>query len=243
MTFDLRPQASQLFKAFLDIVLPVHCMGCGGGDAILCQQCIETLPRLKLPYCDICADPGVSGACRSCQGIASSGSLHIDGIRAPYLMEGLVREVVHAFKYRNYRVAAPLLASALAQFLDEKPMPGDTLAPVPLHPKKLRERGYNQAGLLARGLAKATGMPVNGNLLSRTRHGQAQAFSASRQQRRENIKEAFECRANVSGRNIILVDDVCTTGSTLDACAHALKEAGAHSVWAIVVARERMRGE
>ena len=242
MTTNLRPYASRFFNSLLEVVLPVHCLGCGSGSTFLCAQCVGSFPRLEPPFCNVCADPGVNGTCRSCQNLVNAGLLGIQGVRAPYLMEGLVREAVHGFKYRNCRVAAPALASALAQYLQDNPLPGELLAPVPLHRKKLRERGYNQAGLLARELAKITGMPMDGNLLARTRHAPAQAFSASRQQRQENIREAFQCRRDVSGEGIILVDDVCTTGSTLNACARALQEAGAGSVWGLALARESLRG-
>lgn len=241
MTIRLRPQASKLFSSLLDVVLPIHCLGCGKGNSFLCPACLESFPRLDSPFCEICADPGVNGVCRSCQNLINSDSLGIDGIRAPYLMDGLVRDAIHSFKYRNFRVAAPALASALSQYLKDNALPGGLVAPVPLHRKKLRERGYNQAGLLARELAKETGIPVDGHLLARTRHAPAQAFSASRQQRRDNIQNAFECRSALAGQSIILVDDVCTTGSTLNACAVALKEAGANSVWGLTLAREKLR--
>ena len=191
------------------------------------------MPRLEPPFCDICADPRVNGTCSNCRNLINAGSLGIQGIRAPYLMEGLVQNAVHSFKYRNFRVAAPVLASPLAQYLKDNPMPGQVLVPVPLHRRKLRERGYNQAGLLAR---------EDSNLLARTRHAPAQAFSDSRQQRRDNIRESFECPRDLSGQGIILVDDVCTTGSTLNACAAALRKAGANSVWRLALARERLTG-
>lgn len=240
---ELRPLATKICGSVLDIVLPVHCIGCGESDAYLCPDCRSSLPPLEPPYCEICADPGVSGVCRDCQGLTASGGLSIQGIRAPFLMEGLVREAIHGFKYRNCRVAAPPLADAMAQFLEKQsqPLPGEVIVPVPIHRKKLRERGYNQAALLASELAKRTGLELEEKLLERTRHSPAQALSGSRQQRRENIHQAFDCRSDASGKNILLVDDVCTTGSTMDACAAALAGAGAKSVWGVALARERLR--
>ena len=119
-------------------------------------------------------------------------------------------------------------------------MPGDVLVPVPLHPKKLRERGYNQAELLAREIGKGTGLPVDTGLLSRTRHTLPQARSGGPTRRRDNMAGAFDCGSDVSGRSFILVDDVCTTGSTLNACGEALLAAGASSVWGLALAREGM---
>ena len=153
-------------------------------------------------------------------------------------MEGLLRDAIHSFKYRNYRAAAPGLASLLAEYWRDNPLPGDVLAPVPLHHRKLRERGYNQASLLAKEVGKLVDLPVADKLLSRVRNSRPQASSATAGQRTANTAGAFSCRGSAAGLNCILVDDVCTTGSTLRACAAALKEAGASSVWALTLARE-----
>ena len=226
-------------RSALDLVLPVYCLGCGEPGEILCTPCIAGLPRLEPPYCSICADPGVSGVCGNCRRQRSLSATSLQGVRAPYLMGGLLREAVLSFKYRNYRAAAPCLASLMADYVMSNPVPGNILVPVPLHRKKLRERGYNQAGLLARELGKATGMRVEGKLLVRTRNTPPQARSSQASQRRDNTAGAFACPQHVAGLTCILVDDVCTTGSTLWACADALMTAGAASVWALTLAREQ----
>ena len=116
-------------------------------------------------------------------------------------------------------------------------MPGDVLVPVPLHPRRLRSRGYNQSELLARALSKKLGMEMDQRLLARTRNTPPQV-SASREDRRDNVQGSFRCDGRVDKRPVILVDDVATTGSTLMACAGALKDAGAASVWGLVLARD-----
>ena len=116
-------------------------------------------------------------------------------------------------------------------------MPGDLLMPVPLHPRRLRSRGYNQSALLAKGLSKKLGLEMDQRLLVRTRNTPPQV-NASRDDRRENVQGSFRCVGPVLGRAVILVDDVATTGSTLSACATALKAAGAASAWGLVLARE-----
>lgn len=153
-------------------------------------------------------------------------------------MEGTIREAIHAFKYRNIRAAAPELGRLLAQYLEAHPMPGEVLVPVPLHPRRLRSRGYNQAALLARELGKLSGMPVNERLLSRTKNTPPQVQTSNREERQINMAGSFEGRNNADGLAVILVDDVTTTGSTLSACAAALKEAGAASVWGLALAKE-----
>ena len=119
-----------------------------------------------------------------------------------------------------------------------RPITGDLLAPVPLHSRRLRSRGYNQSALLTLELGKLTGLPVEEGLVFRTRDAPPQVQAASRQQRRSNVEDSFQCNTGLSGEAVILVDDVATTGSTLSACAAALKDAGAGSVWGLTVARE-----
>ncbi len=153
-------------------------------------------------------------------------------------MEGLLQQAIFAFKYRNLRALAPELAGLLSEYLDSHPIRGDCLVPVPLHARRMRQRGYNQAGLLARELGKLHGLPMEEGLLRRVRDASPQVDATSRQQRKENVAGGFAASGTATGGKIILIDDVATTGSTLSACAAALKEAGASSVWALTLARE-----
>ena len=118
-------------------------------------------------------------------------------------------------------------------------MPVEILIPVPMHQKRLRERGYNHSSLLARELGKLTNLPVVDDCLIRQRHTPPQARTSSVEERRSNIADAFTCRDHrLRDKQVLLIDDVSTSGATLDACAAALKEAGATSVWGLVMARE-----
>ena len=239
----LKNSLDQVIRSTLDLLLPMRCLGCGQEGEFLCLCCTTALPRLEPPFCNICADPGVIGNCGSCREQARKGERMLEGIRAPYLLEGVIRAAVHSFKYRNVRAAAPCLGRLLAQYLAANPLPGDLLVPVPMHPRKLRQRGYNQACLLARELGKATGLPVDEKLLQRTRNTPAQVRAVSRRERIENLAGAFACPGNVAGQtlageSLILVDDVSTTGSTLAACAAALKENGASMVWGLTLCKE-----
>ena len=227
-------------RSAVSLVLPLYCLGCAREGDVICIQCAAQLPKLELPFCRVCADPGVQGVCRDCRQLSPQLLGNLVGIRAPFLMEGLLREAIHSFKFRNYRAASPCLAELLADYLDSNPLPGDVLLPVPLHQKKLRERGYNQAALLARELGKRVGIPVEEKLLVRTRHTSPQVAAPSAAQRRTNAEGAFSCRTGAAGRNIILVDDVCTSSATLRSCAAALKAGGAASVWALTLARESL---
>jgi ComF family protein len=118
-------------------------------------------------------------------------------------------------------------------------MPAEILIPVPMHPKRLRERGYNQARLLARGLSRRSGLPLADGCLLRQRHTPPQARTGSAAERRNNIAAAFICgNDRAQGKAVLLIDDVATSGATLDACAAVLKGSGAASVWGLVTARE-----
>jgi len=131
------------------------------------------------------------------------------------------------------------LAKLLQDYLVTNPMPGEVLVPVPLHQKRVRERGYNQASLMAKELGKLTGLPVVDDCLIRQRHAPPQAKTLTVDERRSNVANAFTCRDHrLQDKQVLLIDDVSTSGATLDACAATLKVAGATSVWGLVLARE-----
>lgn len=153
-------------------------------------------------------------------------------------MEGVIREAIHSFKYRNVFAAKRELASLLAEYVEAHPLPGNVIVPVPLHPRRLRSRGYNQAALLCRELGKMVGLPVNQALLARSLDTHPQARSASRQERQQNVSLSFRSAGDSRGLSIILVDDVVTTGATMSACAEVLKAGGAEAVWGLALARE-----
>jgi len=131
------------------------------------------------------------------------------------------------------------LAKLLQDYLVTNPMPGEVLVPVPLHQKRVRERGYNQSSLLVKELGKLTSLPVVDDCLVRQRHAPPQAKTSTVDERRSNVANAFTCRdCRLQGKQVLLIDDVSTSGATLDACAAALKATGATSVWGLVLARE-----
>ena len=150
-----------------------------------------------------------------------------------------MREAVHQLKYQNLRALAMPLAKMLQEYLTASPLDVDVLVPVPLHRKRLRERGYNQARLLAQELGKLINIPVMDDVLVRLRHTPPQARTANVAERTQNIADAFSCRDNsLRSRRVLLIDDVATSGTTLNACATVLKEHRAAEVWGLVMARE-----
>ncbi len=170
-------------------------------------------------------------------------------MRSVVLFEREAREAVHLLKYGNRPTLAEPLARLMADYWRAHPIPVDLITAVPLHPARQRERGYNQADLLARAFGRMIGVPVGSAVLKRVRHTRPQV-SLNAAQRRENMQNAFVATPPtqfskrqgddslvVSGRHILVIDDVRTTGSTLEGCSLALKAAGAASVWGFTLAR------
>ena len=146
--------------------------------------------------------------------------------------------VLYFLKYHNIRAAAPHIGRLLSDYIEANPIPADVLVPVPLHRRRERERGYNQSELVARELGKLVGVPVDSKVLRRTKNTSPQVSMEAREDRSRNIEDAFECVSDLSGKRVLLIDDVATTGATLSACASALKLCGASSVWGLTVARQ-----
>ena len=139
----------------------------------------------------------------------------------------------------NVKDALLVQLEVLNNYLSTNPVPEEVLMPVPLHRKRARERGYNQSDLLARELGKLIKLPVVGDFLIRKRHVPPQARTSTVGERQSNVAGAFSCRdQSLQNKQVLLIDDVATSGATLDACAAAMKSAGAISVWGLVLARE-----
>lgn len=150
-----------------------------------------------------------------------------------------MRRAIHYLKYNNRKAVSAILGKILADGFQRFNLTADVLVPVTLHPVRLRKRGYNQSELLARELGHLLDIPVNSSTLQRVRDTKSQ-MKLGANERHQNVKNAFVCRdERLSGQKIMLIDDVCTTGSTLDACADALKHSGAVSVWGLTLAKAR----
>jgi ComF family protein len=230
--------SQQLFQQALDLLFPPRCAACQRSGAILCPACLAAIRPLLPPYCAHCNTPlEASGSCRYC----SHRLLRLSGLRVVSRYEGILRASIHALKYAgNRRVAAPL-GSLLAQAYSIYGLRADIMIPVPLHYERLQQRGYNQACLLAQACSRQLGIPVNSTLIVRTRSTTSQVH-LDMKERHSNVAGAFCCQPGaatetVRGRSILLIDDVCTTGATLEACAVPLFAAGAQAVWGLVLAR------
>ena len=233
------------FAAALDLLFPPLCHVCrtfitGAGALHICPACHERMPGICSPLCAVCGipffDAGADHVCGSC-------SLHrpaFDEARAALAYEGASRDLIHAFKYRNKthlrRPLALMTIERLAEFIcSRRP---DLVMPVPLHRKKLSDRGFNQAVLVGELLSRHFRVPLERHNLRRIRWTEPQINLAAAV-RRANVRGAFSVHDpdRVSGRRIMLVDDVLTTGSTVEECARTLRAAGAARVTVVTVAR------
>ena len=231
----------QIQNIAVDFFFPRRCVECGTAGDFLCPECRQQLPRLLPPFCRRCGKPETSGDfCPSCWGTHTA----IDGIRSPFHYDGVIRRAVLELKYHNLRAISACLAELLAAYIQSTPVPGEVIVPVPLHPRRIRKRGYNQSGLLSHELGKLTALPVVEDCLARSKDSLPQARTTTADARRINVTDAFACRdRKFDGKHVILVDDVCTSGATLEACAVALKSGGAASVWGLTLARETKGGD
>ena len=232
----LQAQLNQLKGRVADFLFPPHCLGCGREGDFLCIPCRRALPRLLPPLCPKCSRPLVQeDRCPICQ----RWRLEINGIRSPFLFQGVVRQAIHQLKYNNFKALASPLAQLLAEYVETRPLPVEVIVPIPLHSRRLRERGYNQSALLAQELGRLISLPVVEDSLFRLRDTPAQARAPNAEIRRSNVVGVFACcDEELKGKQVLLIDDVCTTGATLDSCAIALNRAGASSVWGLALARE-----
>jgi ComF family protein len=219
-------------KEFVAQVLAQDCVLCAArsGPALLCRDCEASLPALPAARCPVCALPTPGGVpCGTCLKSPPAFDATIAVWRYAFPLDKLVQ----ALKYQHRLALAGLFARAM---LDGARPAGDVLIPLPLSPMRLKERGFNQSVEIARPLARALGIQVNLHDCMRTRETAPQA-SLPWKERRRNIRNAFECRTDFAGRSIIVVDDVMTTGATLDEFARTLKRHGAARVSNWTVAR------
>ena len=205
-------------EGVLDLVFTPRCVECGEEGAYMCPACLAAV------------EPEPSAF------EIGAGAAAIEA-RAVYRFEGAARKAVHQLKYQGVTALAPALGRLMAARLPQPSAPM-VIAPVPLHRSRLRERGYNQAELLAKEVGRRTGALVTTRLLSRTQAAPPQAQAKSVDARLAAVRGAFQAAPEAAGADVLLIDDVCTTGSTLAACADALLRAGASRVAALTFAHE-----
>jgi ComF family protein len=230
----------------LDLVYPPHCLVCERrGVPSLCADCAAHFRPVPGPVCPDCgrpAEPDVGANCRHCERFAPEDGWAFTRARAAAVYQGPVRYAIHLLKYRRAEVLGEPLGAFLANrcFADgllARDVPVEAVVPVPLHPARLRRRGYNQCTLLAAPVAEMAGAAFLPDALRRSRRTPPQV-GLSPGERRRNLASAFGVgdSEGLRGRSVLLVDDVFTTGATVGACAHTLLAAGASRVQVVTLA-------
>ena len=243
----------KILRRITDIIYPPRCGVCtaflweaplkGSTDALsICSTCLDGFHPLSSPLCSLCGAPFSSEVLEDhpCEDCLRDPPAY-DAAGAPYLYEGSLLEAIHHLKYHGKTSLAATLGPLLAEFT--KDWLGEAsseflIIPVPLHPAKLRERGYNQSLLLAKRLADGLSAKVDFLSLRRNRKTVPQT-GLGKKQRQQNVKNAFslENGNGIRGRNILLVDDVSTTGNTLNSCSKTLRKGGAGRIYCVTLAR------
>lgn len=242
-----RMAAGDALRAFgaavLGLALPPTCIACSSITATpggLCGTCWGGLSFISRPFCERTGAPFPHDGGPAVSPEAALDPPAFDRARAAVTFDGTARDLVHKLKYADRLDLAFAMARLMVQAGGDVIAGADLVVPVPLHPLRLWRRRFNQAALLGRHVGTASGVPVRTDLLSRRRATSSQT-RLGRAERRSNVSGAFAIRGDaasvIAGRRVLLVDDVYTTGATLDACARAVRRAGAAGVDALTFAR------
>lgn len=233
----LKNKLSKIFYFALDATIPKRCIGCNVFDTWLCDSCHTTLPLLTEQKCGICKKviTPIGETCLICKKDTSVDNIFI----ISSYDNDLLKRLIHNFKYKFIAELSKPLGLLIAQGLMNSHLQSpDLIIPIPLHNRRLRWRGFNQAKLLADSMELT--IPIDLTSLKRQRYTTSQVKVKSRKKRLTNLKGAFIVlnSKKIKDKSILLIDDIITTGSTIDECAKILKDAGAKKVSAIVLARE-----
>jgi ComF family protein len=225
----------EYFKAIWDVIFPKKCINCGKEGSYLCEDCFSLIEINPFEYC-LCEKLGKRSKCENCK------DRHLDKIMsATNFNNKIIRETIHKFKYGCLEgLSAPLALLILnhLQIINCEIDKSFVIIPVPMHIKKKRKRGFNQSEEIAKIISEATRLPLS-TALVKIKETKPQ-MELNREERIENIKNCFEVKnkEEIKNKTILLLDDVYTTGMTMNECAIILKESGAKEVWGLTVSRE-----
>jgi len=250
---------SKIIKFILDILFPISCLSCGQGEDWLCNSCYKKIQLVSFQVCPYCESESADSGriCQRCKQkfLSKNNAWPIDSllVSARY-KENQLSKLIHTFKYNFVEdLRVPLGKLATEAILKNNFSLPDLIIPVPLHSRRLRWRGFNQSELLAKyigeNLTPGFNIPVASNLLVRQKYTPPQMKVENYQERMENMSDAFiwashvptSGPANLSGKSVLLIDDICTTGATLFECGKVLKQNGAKKVFAAVIARQEIK--
>ncbi len=231
-----RPFAFSLYKGVwkvVDWVFPPYCTGCGKPGERLCTSCMQQIEPLAGPLCIKCGQPVKNNPiCPACR----NNPPEFTTVKAYAPYTGVLREAIHALKYKGDLGLAEVMAVYLVKVFHATHWPIDIVIPIPLSHQRKRERGYNQAQLLAQPFTWLTGLHMEPKGLVKVKETQTQVHLTAKE-RIKNVTGAFHSRIDVRGKSVLLIDDVITTTATMRAGSQALLEAGANKVYGIALAR------
>lgn len=211
-TIKVKEVKKDMWKTILDLIFPISCLGCHRPGKFICQTCLKKIPLNQKLYRNL--------------------------IVASYYSHPLVKEAIHRYKYDLVKGLAEPLSWLMAESLKNYYLENPLLVPVPLHKKRLKWRGFNQAQLLAEAVSRQLNIPLANQILIREKNIEPQVKIKNSLQREKNVQSAFAVQpTDLSNKTVVLVDDVATTGATLNECRKVLKPLGPKEVWGLVVAR------
>lgn len=218
----------------LDWCFPPECVRCSEPGQIWCDHCQKEVELVQALVCPRCGSPNKAGKlCITCQ----QNPPAFDWVRSWAIYTEPLKKAIHALKYKNQRSLAAYFSAAIEPIYHSCPASIDLMTVVPLSRKRIRERGYNQIAIVAKALQPQIKIPFLPNAIQRTRHTETQV-GKSKQERAENVSGAFQANPIVvQDKTVLILDDVYTTGATLNSCSNALRKAGARQVIGITIAR------
>lgn len=220
----------------LDLLFPPSCAGCGKWGSRYCAECITKTNLIQTPICKTCGEP-VSDIADSICGNCIDDDIYFEAVRSWARFEPPLQNAIHRLKYKNDIGLAEVLVEHLYPILVNMDWEIDLVVPVPLDQDRLKARGYNQSSLLGKSLAKKVKITFSDKAIQRKKITRTQ-IGLTKEERKDNVRDAFQVYLPVvTGKNILVVDDVITTGATLNACSKELRIAGANVVFGLTVAR------
>ncbi len=226
--------AYHLFWQSLDWIYPPKCGGCGEPGKTWCDACQKSILKISGKICDLCGYPIRDN--QVCQG-CNKYDPHFDAIRSWAVYSGSVKEAIHSLKYQNNLSLGEVFSHSLAGLVKKAGWKVDAVIPVPLSKARMKQRGYNQAWLLGYPVALQLQVPIDTSSVQRTKNTESQVH-LNPEERAVNLKDAFgSTKMRWKDKNVLLIDDVITTGSTINECARALKFSGVKEVYGVSVAR------
>ena len=228
------PIIQENFWKIIDWLYPPSCCSCEKIGKLVCDDCFSSLQTYGINVCKLCGEPlKKPGICLRCQ----SHPPHFHKLRSLGYFTGPLRDAIHSLKYQRNLGLGDFFSIPLMQIVEREKWQIDLITAVPLNKNRLKERGFNQAEILAKPVARKMGILYSSNLIRRIKNTNSQV-GLSLQERQNNVANAFIAIPDlVKSKNVLIIDDVATTGSTMDACAKALMDAGTKNVFALTLAK------